>query len=70
MGTNQYVAFLRAINVGGRVVKMQEIQTVFESLGLSEWRKTADKRSTTRWRETELPSNQPKRPNQTSRMLS
>ena len=36
MGRNQYVAFLRAINVGGRVVKMPEIQAVFESLGLAE----------------------------------
>lgn len=28
----QYVAFLRAVNVGGRVVKMAALKTVFESL--------------------------------------
>jgi uncharacterized protein (DUF1697 family) len=30
-----YVAFLRAINVGGRVVKMDVLRTLFESLGYS-----------------------------------
>lgn len=30
-----YVAFLRAINVGGHNVKMGELRTIFESLGLS-----------------------------------
>jgi uncharacterized protein (DUF1697 family) len=29
----RYVAFLRAINVGGRVVKMQELRRVFEGWG-------------------------------------
>lgn len=28
----RYVAFLRAVNVGGRVVKMQDLKTAFESL--------------------------------------
>jgi uncharacterized protein (DUF1697 family) len=32
----KYIAFLRAINVGGHVVKMQKIRTVFESLGFSD----------------------------------
>jgi len=31
----RYVAFLRAINVGGRVVKMDVLRTLFEGLGLS-----------------------------------
>ena len=31
----RYVAFLRAINVGGRVVKMDALRKLFESLGLS-----------------------------------
>ncbi len=30
----RFVAFLRAVNVGGRVVKMGELRTLFESLGL------------------------------------
>jgi uncharacterized protein (DUF1697 family) len=29
----RYVAFLRAINVGGRVVKMQELRRIFEAWG-------------------------------------
>jgi uncharacterized protein (DUF1697 family) len=34
--TNQrYVAFLRAINVGGRTIKMDELRAMFEALGLS-----------------------------------
>jgi uncharacterized protein (DUF1697 family) len=32
----RYVAFLRAINVGGHVVKMQRLKQLFESLGLEE----------------------------------
>jgi uncharacterized protein (DUF1697 family) len=36
MGTTQYVAFLRAINVGGRVVKMTELKAIFERLGLDD----------------------------------
>jgi uncharacterized protein (DUF1697 family) len=32
----RYVAFLRAINVGGRVVKMDRLRTLFGELGLSE----------------------------------
>lgn len=35
MGTTQYIAFLRAVNVGGRLVKMTELKTIFETLGLS-----------------------------------
>ena len=31
----KYVAFLRAINVGGHVVKMEVLRAHFESLGLS-----------------------------------
>lgn len=31
----RYVAFLRAINVGGHVVKMTELRKLFESLGLA-----------------------------------
>ena len=34
MGTTQYVAFLRAVNVGGRIVKMTELKRIFQSLGL------------------------------------
>ena len=34
MGATQYIAFLRAINVGGRVVKMSELKKIFEQLGL------------------------------------
>ena len=32
---NRYVAFLRAINVGGRVVKMERIRRVLEGDGLA-----------------------------------
>jgi uncharacterized protein (DUF1697 family) len=32
---DRYVAWLRAINVGGRVVKMDRLRSVFQSLGLS-----------------------------------
>lgn len=32
----RYFAFLRAINVGGRNVKMDELRTIFENLGLHE----------------------------------
>jgi uncharacterized protein (DUF1697 family) len=31
-----FVAFLRAINVGGRTVKMQELRVLFSSLGLAD----------------------------------
>ena len=31
----KYVAFLRAVNVGGRVIKMQELKKVFDSLRFS-----------------------------------
>ncbi|MCM3869678.1 MAG: DUF1697 domain-containing protein [Pyrinomonadaceae bacterium] len=31
----KYVAFLRAINVGGHIVKMDHLRTLFEALGLS-----------------------------------
>lgn len=31
----KYVAFLRAINVGGHVVKMDQLRTLFEGLGFS-----------------------------------
>ena len=34
MGATQYIAFLRAVNVGGRIVKMAELKRIFESLGL------------------------------------
>ena len=33
-----YIAFLRAVNVGGRVVKMQPLRTLFEELGLNDVR--------------------------------
>jgi uncharacterized protein (DUF1697 family) len=33
---NQFVAFLRAINVGGRVVRMTALKAAFEQLGLSD----------------------------------
>ncbi len=33
--TTQYVAFLRAINVGGRTVKMDELRALFGEIGLS-----------------------------------
>jgi uncharacterized protein (DUF1697 family) len=36
MGTTQYVAFLRAVNVGGRVVKMTELKKIFESVGVAD----------------------------------
>jgi uncharacterized protein (DUF1697 family) len=36
MDTTQYVAFLRAVNVGGRVVKMVELKKIFEQLRLSD----------------------------------
>jgi uncharacterized protein (DUF1697 family) len=36
MGPTQYVAFLRAVNVGGRVVKMTELKQTFERLGLDD----------------------------------
>jgi uncharacterized protein (DUF1697 family) len=32
----RYIALLRAINVGGRTVKMDRLRTLFEDLGLSE----------------------------------
>jgi uncharacterized protein (DUF1697 family) len=32
----KYVAFLRGINVGGRYIKMSDLNTCFESLGLEE----------------------------------
>ena len=32
----RYIAFLRAINVGGRVVKMARLKELFESLGFTE----------------------------------
>jgi uncharacterized protein (DUF1697 family) len=31
----RYIAFLRAINVGGHIVKMQDLRRLFESWGLS-----------------------------------
>lgn len=31
----KYVAFLRAINVGGHVVKMDQLRSIFESIGLA-----------------------------------
>ena len=31
----RYIAFLRAVNVGGRVVKMTQLKEIFESTGLS-----------------------------------
>lgn len=34
MGATQYVAFLRAINVGGRIVNMAELKKIFEQIGL------------------------------------
>jgi uncharacterized protein (DUF1697 family) len=33
---NQYIALLRAINVGGRFIKMDELRQLFESLGFSQ----------------------------------
>lgn len=35
MGTMRYIAFLRAINVGGHNVKMDQLRSLFESLGYS-----------------------------------
>lgn len=32
----RYVAFLRAVNVGGRVVKMDELRRIFEATGLTD----------------------------------
>ncbi len=32
---NRYIAFLRGINVGGRVVKMEQLRRLFAELGLS-----------------------------------
>lgn len=32
----RYVAFLRAINVGGHIVKMDQLRTLFEQLGLKD----------------------------------
>ena len=32
----RYVAFLRAVNVGGRIVKMDELRGLFTEVGLSE----------------------------------
>jgi uncharacterized protein (DUF1697 family) len=36
MGATQYVAFLRAVNVGGRIVKMTELKKIFESAGVED----------------------------------
>jgi uncharacterized protein (DUF1697 family) len=36
MGTTQYVAFLRAINVGGHLVKMADLKAIFGRLGCAE----------------------------------
>ena len=36
MAETQYVAFLRAINVGGRIVKMTDLKRIFEAIGCSE----------------------------------
>jgi uncharacterized protein (DUF1697 family) len=33
---HRYIAFLRAINVGGRVVKMDRLREIFESLGFAD----------------------------------
>ena len=33
--TTRYIAFLRAINVGGHTVKMERLRTLFEALGLA-----------------------------------
>ncbi|MGV3710561.1 MAG: DUF1697 domain-containing protein [Gemmatimonas sp.] len=32
----RYVAFLRAVNVGGRIVKMTQLKSIFEELGLAD----------------------------------
>jgi uncharacterized protein (DUF1697 family) len=34
MAATQYIAFLRAVNVGGRIVKMTELKAIFQTLGL------------------------------------
>ncbi|MBW3591848.1 MAG: DUF1697 domain-containing protein, partial [Actinobacteria bacterium] len=34
--SDHYVAFLRAINVGGRTVKMSELKSIFESMELAD----------------------------------
>jgi len=36
MGQNQYVAFLRAVNVGGRTVKMTELKAMIQTLGFAD----------------------------------
>jgi uncharacterized protein (DUF1697 family) len=36
MATTQYIAFLRAVNVGGRIIKMTELKAIFQTLGLSD----------------------------------
>jgi uncharacterized protein (DUF1697 family) len=36
MAATQYVAFLRAVNVGGRIVKMTELKRLFEAAGVDE----------------------------------
>ena len=32
---SRYIAFLRAVNVGGRIVKMEELRKHFAALGLA-----------------------------------
>ena len=36
MDATQYIAFLRAVNVGGRIVKMTELKAIFEKLGFDD----------------------------------
>jgi uncharacterized protein (DUF1697 family) len=36
MAATQYVAFLRAVNVGGRIVKMAELKKTFEAAGFDD----------------------------------
>jgi uncharacterized protein (DUF1697 family) len=36
MAATQYIAFLRAVNVGGRIVKMTELKKIFEAAGLDD----------------------------------
>jgi uncharacterized protein (DUF1697 family) len=36
MAATQYVAFLRAVNVGGRIVKMAELKKIFETAGFDD----------------------------------
>jgi uncharacterized protein (DUF1697 family) len=36
MAATQYVAFLRAVNVGGRIIKMTELKKIFESAGVAD----------------------------------